>query len=111
MTRTCAISSAASISKSRPGSVFTDSTGMPSAATSDSAIAPSMRSVMLLSRSRNMGGSSLQGPQVARQQLDLAGSEPANVLLLHSREQLGGGELLRAAGADGFEAGEGRLVL
>src|SRR6185436_10127593 len=109
ITRTCAMSSAASTSRSRAGSVLTDSTGMPSAATSDSATAPSMRSVMLLSRSRNIR--SRPAPQlaeVAAEQLDLAGGEAAHLAfaLLVAGDQLGGGELLRPLAADRFETGE-----
>src|SRR5215510_6122089 len=54
MARTCEVSSAARTSRSRSGSLLTDSTGMPSLAISDRARAPSIRLLIWLSWSRNI---------------------------------------------------------
>src|SRR5436305_3440852 len=74
MERTWVTSSAARTSRSRLGSELTDSTGMPSRATSDRARAPSMRLLIRLSWSRNIA---LAPPpdalQVALQKERLAG--------------------------------------
>src|SRR5688572_14869793 len=123
ITRTCAMSSAASISRSRLGSVLTDSTAMPSPATSESATAPSMRPVILFSRSRNMaprlrlasraGLTGRTGPelvQVPLEQRDLARGQPLH-LGLRSGRRLGGAERRRAPPRDALQPAQGRLVV
>src|SRR5580693_7830947 len=85
--RACAVSSAASTSRSRSGSVATDSTGRPSRATSESASTPPMRSLIRLSCSRNMSGSRLEKAQVAPQEVALAGRAARLLAALEARQQ------------------------
>src|SRR3954471_3366118 len=69
--------SAASPSRSSSGSKHTDSTLMPSLATSERARAPSIRPVIPFRRSANIGSASPQAVEVSVQQEDLAGGGPA----------------------------------
>src|SRR4029079_13515191 len=111
MVRTCAMSSAASTSRSRSGSVFTDSTGMPSDATRVSATAPSILLVILFRRSRNIArGSASDGSQIALEELHLARGQAARWRLA-AGDEVRGGELRRTLAADGLQPAQRRLVL
>src|SRR5690606_8289033 len=105
------MSSAASTSRSTAGSVFTDSTGMPSAATRESATVPSMRLAILFRRSRNIvPGSPAEGLQVALEQQDLPRRHPAGPRFL-ARQELRRRERRGPAVADLLETLQGRLVV
>src|SRR6185312_3396562 len=107
MERTWLTSSAARTSRSRLGSELTDSTGMPSLATSERARAPSMRLVIWLSWSRNIAPASPPDAlQVTAQEKGLASpplrrTGPAGRLI--SREKIVREQI---AGFDGVHLGE-----
>src|SRR3954469_7057131 len=116
--RTWLTSSAARTSRSRLGSELTDSTGMPSRATSDKAKAPSMRLLIWLSWSRNIPPASPPDAlQVTAQEKGLAGPPLRRAGLagrLVSREQVASFEVpagragIAGWSGDGCDSGGGR---
>src|SRR5258708_12959754 len=93
---------------SSSGSELTDSTGMPSLATSDSASTPPIRSLMRLSCSRNMGAGSpgpAQARQVALQQIGLA-RDRRRLRSIHAGEQLRRVERAVAAAGGACQLGQ-----
>src|SRR5262245_31093740 len=114
MARTWPVSSAARTSRSRSGSLLTDSTGMPSRATSDRARAPSIRLLIWLSCSRNIARAPLtQALEVRLQDVPHPTVRRVAGLVLVAEEEVAGFE--RPApplgAAQAVEAGQRRRVL